>query len=57
MIECQEQKLKIIDSQFSQNFQIQDPHSIFQFSQQEELTDLEKSMEYMSQSQKDYIQC
>jgi len=45
------------DSQFPQDFQIQDPYSIFQVSQQEEeLTDLEKSMECMIQSQKDYIQ-
>ena len=30
MIEFQEQKLKMMDSQFPQNFQIQDPCSIFQ---------------------------
>ena len=35
MIEFQEQKLKM-DSQFSQNFQIQDPYSSFQVPQQEE---------------------
>ena len=29
MIESLEQKLKMIDSQFPQNFQIQDPYSIF----------------------------
>ena len=36
MIESQEQKLKMMDSQFPQTFQIQDPYSIFQVSQQEE---------------------
>ena len=46
-----------MDSQFSQNFQIQDPYSIFQVPQQEEeLTDLEKSLESMIQSLKDYVQ-
>ena len=29
MIESQEQKLTMMDSQFSQDFQIQDPYSIF----------------------------
>ena len=48
MIESQEQKLKMMDSQFSQNFQNQDPYSIFQVPQQEEeLTNLDKSMESM----------
>ena len=56
MVESQEQKLKMMDSQFSQNFQIQNPYSIFQVPQQEEeLTDLEKSIESIIQSQKDYI--
>ena len=40
------------DSSFSQNSQIQDLYSIFQVPpQQEELSDLEKSMEYLIQSQ------
>ena len=56
MIESQEHKLKMMDSQFSQDFQIKDPYSIFQVPQQEEeLNDLEKSMKFMIQSQKNYI--
>ena len=55
MIESQEQKLKMMHSQFSQDSQIQDPYYIFQVPQQG-LTNLEKSMESMIQSQKDYIQ-
>ena len=44
MIEFQEQKLKMINFQFSQNFQIQDPYSIFQIPQQEEkLMDSDRS--------------
>ena len=34
VIDSQEQKLKMMDSQFSQNFQIQDPHSIFEVPSQ-----------------------
>ena len=45
------------DSRAHQNFQIQYPYFIFQVSQQqEEPTDLEKSMKFMIQSQNDYIQ-
>ena len=36
MIESQEQKLKMNNSQFPQDFQIQDPYTIFQVPQQEE---------------------
>ena len=46
----------MMDSQSHKNFQIQDPHSIFQVSQQEEdHSDLGKSMEPMIQSQNDSI--
>ena len=45
MIEFQEHKLKMMDSQFSQNSQIQDPYSTFQVPQQEEeLMDSDRSM-------------
>ena len=37
------------DLRSHQNFQIQDPYFIFQVPQQEEHTDLEKSMEFMIQ--------
>ena len=47
----QEQKLKMMNSQFPQDFQIQDLYSIFQVPQQEEHTDLEKSIEFMIQFQ------
>ena len=40
------------DSKSHQNFQIQDPYSIFQIPQQEH-TDLEKSMKFMIQIQND----
>ena len=36
MIESQEQKLKMMDSQFSQDSQIQDLYSMLQVPQQEE---------------------
>ena len=36
MIESQEQNLKMMDSQFSQDSQIQNPYSMFQVLQQEE---------------------
>ena len=36
MIESQQQKLKMMNSQFSQDSQIQDPYSMFQVPQQEE---------------------
>ena len=45
------------DSESHQNFQIQEPYSIFQVPQQQKKpTDLENSMECMIQSQNDYIQ-
>ena len=57
IIESQEQKLKMINSQFPQNFQIQDPYSIFQVSQQEEeLMDLDKSIKNLIQSENDFFQ-
>ena len=45
----------MMDSQFSQKFQIQDPYSIFQVPPQHDM-DLEKSMECMIQSQNDFTQ-
>ena len=36
MFESQEQKLKMMNSQFPQDCQIQDPYSMFQVPQQEE---------------------
>jgi len=55
MIESQEQKLKMIDSQFSQNFQIQDPCSIFQVPNQEPV-DSDRSMKNMIQSENYFSQ-
>ena len=53
--ERQVQKLKNL--QAHQDFQIQDPYSIFQVpTQQEEPIDLGKIMKFMTQSQNDYIQ-
>ena len=40
------------DSKSHQNFQIQDPYSIFHVPQQEEHTNLEKSMESVIQFQR-----
>ena len=55
MIESQEQKLKIIDSQFPQDSQIQDPYSIFQVSQQEEEPmDSDRSMKNLIQSENNF---
>ena len=46
-----------MDSIIPQNFQIQDPNSIFQVPpQQEEPSDLKKSMEYMNQNETSFIQ-
>ena len=45
MIESQEQKLKMMDSQFWQDFQIQDSYSIFLVPQQVEPMDLDRNME------------
>ena len=45
-----------MDSQFSQNFQIQDPYSIFQVPQQEEESmDLDRSMENLIQFENDFV--
>ena len=56
MIESQTQFQNMLDSQSHQDFQIQYPYSIFQVpQQQEESTDLEKSIESMIQFQNDYI--
>jgi len=45
-----------MDLQFPKNFQIQDPYSIFQVSQQqEESLDLEKSLEVLIQIKNDFI--
>ena len=46
----------MIDSQFPQDLQIQDPYSIFQVPQQEEPMDLDKSMENMIQFENDFLQ-
>ena len=57
MIESQEQKSKMIDSQFPQDSQIQDPYSIFQVSQQEEEPmDLYRSMKTLIQSENYFSQ-
>ena len=57
IIESQEQKLKMLDLQFSQDFQIQDPHSIIQVPQQEEeYTDFGMSMKNLVQSKNDFTQ-
>ena len=55
MIEFQNQFQNMLDSQFHQDFQIQDAYSIFQVPQQEP-TNLKKSMEFMIQSQNNNIQ-
>ena len=45
MIESQEQKLKMMDSKFPKDSQIQDPYSMFKVPQQEEeLMDSDRSM-------------
>ena len=52
IIEFQEQKLKIMDLQFLQDFQIQDPYSMFQVPQQEEEPmNSDRSMENLIQSE------
>ena len=57
MIESQEQKLKMMDSQFPQDFQIQDPYFIFQVPQQEEEPmDLDRSMKNLIQSENYFSQ-
>jgi len=56
MIESEEQKLKMMNSQFPQDFQIQDPYSIFQVSQQEEPIDLDRSMKNLTKSENDFLQ-
>ena len=50
MTESQEQKPKMMNSQFSQNFQIQNPYSIFQVPQQECMKNLIQFKNYYSQS-------
>ena len=55
MIESQEQQLKMMDSQFSQHSQIQEPYSMFHVSQQEELMDSDKSMENLIQSENNFF--
>ena len=57
MIESQEQKLKMMDSQFLQDSQIQDPYSMFQVLQQEEEPiDSDRSMENLIQSENNFFQ-
>ena len=52
MIEFQKQKLKMIDSQFLQDSQIQDPYFMFQVPQQEEEPmDSDRSMKNLIQSE------
>jgi len=56
MIEFQEQKLKMMDSQFLKEFQIQDSYSIFQVPQQEEEPmDLDRRMKSLIQSKNDFF--
>jgi len=55
LIKFQNQFQDMMDSQSYKNFQIQDPYSMFQIPQQEEPTDLEKSMKLIIQSQNDYF--
>ena len=51
MIESQEQKLKMMDSQLSQESEIQDPYSMFQVAQQEEEPmDSDRSLKNLIQS-------
>ena len=55
--ESEWQVQNLTDLIIPQNFQIQNPYSIFQFPpQQEEPSDFEKSMEYMIQSQNSFTQ-
>jgi len=57
MIESQEQKLKMMNSQFPQDFQIQDPYSIFQVPQkEEEPMDLNRSMKNLIQFENNFFQ-
>jgi len=51
--ELERRSQNLEDSKSHQNFQIQDPYSIFQVPQQEEHTDLEKSTKSMIQFQSD----
>ena len=56
MIKFQEQKLKMMDSQFPQESQI-DPYSMFQVPQQEEEPmDSDRSMENLIQSKNNFFQ-
>jgi len=55
MIESQEQKLKMMNSQFWQDSQIQDPYSMFQVSQkEEEPMDSDRSIENPIQSENNF---
>jgi len=57
LIESQEQKPKMIDSQFRQDSQIQNPYSMFQVPQQEEeLMDSDRSMKNLIQSENNFNQ-
>ena len=55
MIESQQQKLKMMDSQFPQNSQIQEPYSMCQVSQEEPM-DLGRSIENLIQSENNFFQ-
>ena len=57
IIEFQEQKMKMMDSQFPQDSQIQDAYSMFQVPQQkEELMDSDRSMKNLIQSENNFNQ-
>jgi len=57
MIKSQEQKVKMMDSQFSQESKIQDPYSMFQVHQQEEEPmDSNRSMKNLIQSKNNFFQ-
>jgi len=57
MIESQEQQLKMIDSQFPQDSQIQDPYYMFQVPQQEEESmNSDRSMKNLIQSENNFFQ-
>ena len=56
IIEFQEQKLKMIDSQFPQDSQIQDPYFMFQVPWQEEPMDSDRSMKNLIQSKNNFNQ-
>ena len=56
MVVSQEQKLKMMDSQFPQDSQIQDPYSMVQVPQQEEEPmDSDRRMKNLIQSENNFF--